>query len=572
MAKKRPIWPPSHVTYEFVTTLRDGIKAQNRKMYEDMHSAERAYDGDIDLGIVLPAGAPSHIPSRAMAKCDGAAAHIISDFPRVDIRTPGVGSRAVKRQELLREACTYALEQLTATSEENVWSEAKFDLVLLGSACIKVVFDEDSWPDPPERGASDADLEEWRKERRSAWPFDTFTVHPGSVQVSPDRSWPHKFVIETQKRTAVDMWTRYPHWRDPQAKDKNPAREIQWVEYWDDINYIAWGDGVEVFRKSNTHKCPPYIWVGVTRGRRGLGAKGILGGAVMSQVRAEARLMTLLDLLWQLDVFPRLLANKDEASSLQDSWNTGPGGILPVERVAGDDKSVEWLDMPQLNAAMFQFLPMVQQSIEDATYNPALMGDRPTGVDYGVHQAMLIGQARQALHPFVSALNRLGSMWVNMILRYMDTILDESIQLPSGARLDNSDIDGFYQARVVFEAVSQEEDDRRVSLGLQVLNAEAESHRTVLSKYFKHENPSSELAQWGAEKVVRQLLETGEVARIAMESAGMEIAEEEIAGETKKAALNLRKRAVGELGNRLQPGQGPTLGTLRGETTEGAGA
>lgn len=570
MARKHS-WPPGKVDYNFVIELRDTLKSKNQTMYTEMRLAERAYDGDIDLGITLPGGAPRHIPATAMSKCDGAAAHINSDFPIVDVRAPGVGVRAVKRQESLKELGAYALERQAANSHVDIWAEAKFDLVQLGATCIKVLFDEDSWPDPPERGASDEDLEDWKRERRSAWPFDTFTVHPGSVVVSPDQSWPHKFVIETQERSAVEMWTRYPGWKDP-SKDKSPARSVEWVEYWDDINYIAWAAGIEVFRRPNTHHCPPYVWVGVSRGRRGKGAKGLLGGAVMSQVQAEARLTTLLDLLWQLDVFPRMKVRKDEAKSVEDSWNTGPGGIVPVEDVDGPNKSMQWLDMPQLNAAMFQFLPLVQQSIKSATYDPALVGERPTGVDYGVHQALLVGQARQGLHPFVSALNHLASMWVNLIFRFIDTMLDETIQLPSGLKINKDDIAGFYQAKVTFEGVSQADDDRRVSLGLQVLNAKGESQQTVLGKYFKSENPAAELAQLMAEDVVRQMIENGDVARVALEYANMAIEGDEVAAETKKADLNLRKRAVGELGNRLRPGQGPPLGTLRGETPQSGSA
>ena len=592
--KQQPGWPPKRVDFTFVSQLRTSLVREYQAEFAEMRRVESAYDGSINLGIKVPAGAPHHIPSTAMSKVDMASANIISDFPRVEVRAPAPGAKGLKRQERLKALGTYAFERTTATSEEDVWAAAKFDLVMLGQACIKFVFKEDEWPEPPDSSDTE-ELKDWQRERQTAWPFETYTVHPGQVLVPPDRQWPHKFAIEIQSRSLLDMWTRYPGWRDPlkgSSEALEPTRVVEWVEYWDEQNYIAWAAGVEVFRRHNVHGVVPFIHIGVTRGRKrrpynvtsgglgggmlGGGPKGILGGAVMSQIEAEARLLTILDLLWQYHVFPRLLTNKDEVKAIEDVWNTGPGGVLPVENVDGPDKSVAWLDMPQLNAAMFQLIPLIQTSIRAATFEPALTGERPTGVDYGVHQAILVGQARQALRPFVSALNRMGSAWCNMVFRYVEGILNEDLVVLGEEKVGPSDINGFYQARVTFEATDEATDDRRIELGLRVLAANAEPHLDILRKYFKSEEPYDELIRLQAEQVVKQMIASGAVAQSAMQKANMTLSEEELKAKTDAAVKGHfgrqgRSPAAGELGNRLAPGQGGSLGTQRGEQSFQAG-
>ena len=579
MARKS--WPPTKVTYEWVMSLYNAMKQEYATIHANMTMCENAYDGKLDLGIRLPEGVPHHIPSTATAKIDNAAANIITDFPHVNIKKPGGGVTAEKRQVKLEKLGAYYLDRIRHEFNYDVFAAAKTDALLYGAYCYKAVFDETQWPDPPD--TSDvAELREWERDRKTAFPFFIRAVNPRTVFVPRDGRWPHTFAIEEQTRLAIDMWTEYPEWRDPKARQRgakpDPARRVLWLEYWDCENYIAFADGEEVFRRKNPLYVTPYVWQPVSRGSRDEMPKGLLL-SVFSELQAQARLHTAADIAWQFYVFPRMLVKKDEAEQVQAAWNTGPGGVIPVEKVHGEERSVNWLDMPQISPAMWNFMPTVEQSIDRATFNETLLGERPTGVDYGVHQGMLVNQARQSLRPFVDALNRGTGNLVNLLFMQTEYTLNEEILVNGETHVTPHDINGHYQAHVTFEAVDKADDDRRAQLGISILRSGALPLKVVLSDYFNREDPEQDIIARDVERVVQQLIDSGTLQAVVMRSANFDEAkaqlDEEVSRATGESAKLSQGRgplppiggaspAFGELSNRMVPGE-VTPARMRGD-------
>jgi hypothetical protein len=133
--------------------------------------------------------------------------------------------------------------------------------------------------------------------------------------------------------------------------------------------------------------------------------------------------------------------------------------------------------------------------------------------------------------------------------------------------INHTIIKGYRSASVVFEATTQEDDDRRVTLGISVLASGALPHMQVLERYFKSKTPREDLIQLYAERVVAELIANGAVAQAVMRTANMEDAEAELSGRVSEAASQVGTPLPGEeamegfeLGNRITPGGTSTLG------------
>lgn len=557
-------------TFDEVMALRQTLTDRYQHFLARAAEAEEAYAGVLQLGIRVPKDVPVHRPSTPSALIDAAAAHIVTDYPVVTVRRPagrGAGERQAKLAALGRHCFARQRERATL----DVWSAVKLDLLLYGAGCVKTVFDEAQWPAPPD---GEEGVEEWQESLRYAWPFYTVAVNPTSILVPPDLRWPHAYAIETQKRLAIDVKASYPDWVDYDDE----LREVEWVEFWTATEYGAWANGQPVFEgRPNPHGIVPYRWDASMAGRALTTdplayARGLLDKA-MGDLKSEAVARVLMETNMQYMVFPRPLVREDEAKAVEAKWNMAPGGLIPVRQVDGDEKSMKFLEVPSLNPALYTFLPMVQAGIRRATFEaPALSGERIPGVDYGVQQALMIGQARQALRPYVEAMNRLATGTAQLWFRYIDKILGEALVVDDSKRVGSKDIDGWYEAKVQFEAVDPIEDDRRETRGMALHRARLISLETTLRDYLKREDPQGEIAQILAEEVVQQLVQSGMLARSTAETAAIVAQSEGLEGEIRNTAQRVTREAasmtssVGELSKRVGvPGQGGTVEPRREE-------
>ena len=133
-----------------------------------------------------------------------------------------------------------------------------FHLLLRGAACKKIIADNEKvWKMPSGRKDS-AKYMDWEYQARQEWPFVTRAIDPLGVLPAPNDRRPLDYIIEKQARTAGEIKRKYPEWTD-KDHGHNPARRVEWLEFWSDDQYICTADGHEVFSRENPYGFVPYI-------------------------------------------------------------------------------------------------------------------------------------------------------------------------------------------------------------------------------------------------------------------------------------------------------------------------
>lgn len=535
-------YAPKSIT-DLAATLKKHYSAMHNRMWQRQRLYAQEYK---NLGIQLPEGVPVHRSSTPTTIVDTLRDQIRVDLPGVSYVSTGPSKNAASHKALMELWARSMLYQIMHRGMINPFSQAAHDLTLLGASCIKSLVDTTTLPTPPERGSFKTDraythaLNLWRVERASVWPFHVRALDPRSVFPAPGMGRPPRFVVEVKKWTVSEARDEFPI-DDLDTGDKrfldlkaakgafaDPLRMVDVVEYWSEPTiiggeeldpgwYIIAIDGQEVRRRPNPYGTMNYVWSysGLGFIHPEMGAESLATGvldSLMGELEAEVRIKTAADAQWQFHVFPRLLTTKDP-NAARRQFQKGPGAIIKIDSMA---EAPKWLEVPPPQPAMYQMLDEVKENIFRRI--PRALFERPAGVDAGVHQALLMGQASKIVGPIAAALDEMGSDLLNVMakqaraLNLSMNVRGSQEELEPERMVKPNDFKSF-NFRVAFEAVDPIENDRRMLAGLSVMKERPRlmSRKLYIEKYMKGvvENPVEEVEQILGEELVEQYMASG---------------------------------------------------------------
>lgn len=487
------------IEYGRLEELLQQSRDYTRAMHDNMDRASRAYALEYNLGVKIPADTPRHVPSTAPSIVDHFVDQIRTGNPTVKLGPIRKGRKGDEWRGILEGFAKYALDQVNTHEDDPLWDYLAFELALSGGGCIRVLFDEELWPDAADRDGTE-------------WPFATRVVHPKNVFICPGHRWPYAYVIEVQHRFLGELKADYGDWSP--GPDKNdliptdPTTDMEVLIYWDNEEYTMFAGGRQVFSKPNLLGIPPYVW-----GFSGLGHKGEEADPehqavgiihhVLSELESEARLMTAVDSLWIRHVWPALFGTVPTQEFIT-KMSAGAGRYIEIKSMEDMPK---FLPPPEINPAMWALLPRLKESIQNGTYSLALEGD--TGnTRYGVLYGMQVGQARLRVDAVKNTLERLVGRVIGLYARYVDKVLDGGLKV-NGKTVDKTDIQGHYDFRVKFEAIDPLDNQQRINTGIQLYAAHAISRHMLLRDFLGLSDITSEEDQRLVETAIEQLVANG---------------------------------------------------------------
>ena len=224
----------------------------------------------------------------------------------------------------------------------------------------------------------------------------------------------------------------------------------------------------------------------------------------------------------------------------------------------------EWMEQAPPNEAMLRFLEVITANIQRKV-SPSLT-ERPSGVDAGIHQALLLGQALKVISPIRRALDIMGGELLNGMARQMKA-LSLKMNVSGGTERQDRMVNGSdwkaFTFKVQFEAIDPVENDRRMLAGLALRRERADglpliSRRTFMERYMGGviENIDDEEAQLIAEAAVAQLVASGALLQSVMQEVQANAQVDNIRAANNQAAAQLagsRERGIETLTGVGQP-------------------
>ncbi len=503
-------------------TLDDIISASEQfysEAHQQMTDADDLYNQDFYLNIDLPENIAVHKSSKATQIVDNLRDQIRVDEPVVVYRERSPKQKDQEHKALMEVWGQNILTQISQSGMIDPLGQAPHDLILRGAACVKITVCEQMLEDKPAKVSKRA----WEAELSHKPHFMLKPVDPLNCYPSPGNEL--TYMVEKQTRRVIDIRESYPHWKDPKAKKfgrsmaDNPLREVDWVEYWTNEEYIVEVDGDRIIDQPNPYGIIPYVYRYSGLGRYNADgnpkhlAVGILH-SIQGELEAEIEVKTAMRAAWQYHVFPRLLTT-DDPSQVAQQFQKGPGAVIKH----APERPPQWLDSPPPNQHMMQFLTSIDESIRRTI--PAALMERQA--DAGIHQAMLIGQALKIISPVKKALNSMGTEVLNKLSHLMHWFeLPMSVQGPRNGdseRMVRGRNFTHHQFEVTFEATDPSEDDRRMLSALAVKREPGLiSRATYRERFLKGVIPNGEEEEEKimAEAVVDQLVGSGMLVQQVM--------------------------------------------------------
>ena len=574
--------------------LETDLHSYYATMNVEMDRNRKLYHHDVKNLVKVPAGMAVHESSTANLIVDNLRDQIRTDEPRVEFETSGKSQTALTEKvlmELWGEACLWEISRRNAMDPIQ---QCVHDMLMLGASCLKYIVDpqvlvtQEASSLPPAA-------------RRMSFPFIVKALDPAVVYPAPGNRRPLNYVLEVQQRRAIDIRSQYgDSWHDPlltkSGVDK-PMRPVKWLEYWsapiyrngekkEDGHYIVEADGFRIIETKSPYGIVPYLWEFSGLGRSNHDGDpahlsvGILS-SIVGELEEEIRIKTAQAHQWLFHAYPRLLTT-DDPRKVRRQLMVGAGSIIKYDPSRGKP---EWLETPAPNPAMLQFLQELMGNIYKKA-SPVLT-ERPEGVDAGVHQAILLGQALKMLSPILRTLNSMGTDLLNGMAHQMNELglsmnirgkQDEQDRMVSGGKFKH------YNFRVEFESVDPVENDRRMLSGLALRRDRADglpliSRHTFMDKYMKGiiENPDDEDVMVISEAVLAQLVASGALSQAAMANIGGG-QEDQMAGAIEQARGQVRGEAgmggaqPGSLGRANEGASGTQIPRRRGLAGPGEGS
>ncbi len=528
------------------TNLKD-LNTELKKHYETMHTSMKVDDDWYNqvtsvAGMFVPLEIPIHFPSTATNIVDNMRDQVGTDEPVIEFSTLSNDENELAWGVTMARWGLDRFEWIRNWSLQDAFEQAKQDLLLRGAGVIKISINEEVLPDPPMRsefkgkGSKEAFNEAVRAyeaKKQLNEPFIVRAIDPLDIMIAPGSLTRPSYVLEHQIRRVVDMSTEYPTWPDPYKKElieagnefdaNNPLREVEWLEYYSAEHYIVTVDGETIIDMPNPYGFVPYIWEYSGLGRShsdgdpGHLARGLLS-TIHGELQAEVRVKTAWDAQWQYHVFPTLLVKK-AAEAAAKQMSVGPGRIMEWG-ILGDEKP-EFLTVPPPDENMIVFLERIEQAISRQTAT-VLSDPGSSGSEFGILEALKIGQALKAVQPVIKTLNRMGAQTLGIMARLSKVRnLSFTVKVSGGNKktITGDRFKDFDHFKVDFESIDAAENDRRMLIGSNLYTHELITKRTFHKKFGKSivDDPDEEMQWMIVEGIVKQMMESGMILEIAMQ-------------------------------------------------------
>ena len=548
------------------------------EMREEMKRWDKLYNREYVSKFPLPDNVYPHESAMPSLIIDNLRDQIRMDEPTITYRARGTSQEALTHKSLMEMWGARVFSQIEETHLINPFQQAPHDLLLRGAACFKFAAGVGLVPkreDFPSVAAYKLALKEWEALEADQFPFFVKTVDPLSLYPSPGLQ-KLTYMIEEQTRRLIDMeeYMRAELWTDPLGKKRmrkdlrdNPLREVKWVELWKPDGYAVVVDGEKIKDMANPYGgIIPYSfrYSGFGRAHADGNPKHLAIG-ILSSITGELEgfieMMTAMRAAWQMYVFPRLLTT-DDATATAKKFRKGPGGVIQYK--SGEPPT--WLEQPEPSPQMLAFLAQIKDTL-NRKVSPALTENQ---ADFGIQQALLIGQALKVISPVKSALNSMATELLNG-LAHITHLHDIRMNVHGGQ--DEVDKERMVRGAdfthpafaVKFEAIDPVENDRRM---LSALGVKREpwtlSNETYTEKFLKGivDNPTEEQAKLLGEALVQQLIESGWMMNFVVN----EVLTRREGKRTQSAATELSKRVESTAGGAAEvvAGRERTLEALAG--------
>ena len=527
--------------FQYVDTLRKQLERHYSVMSTKMQMKEKLYQLEFGDEIRTLPSIRTHIPSTASSLVDDARSQIRVDAPVVSVTPNGPSAPAEQMAQKLTRFGQAMLGQLQENYEVPLPQQTLTDMMLLGAGAVKIAYDAGRVPPMPAKGRNYGKrLRQWEAENSFIFPFYTASIDPRNLLLPPNGAFPYQYAIELQKRTVADVYDKYPLWGDPKAlklsgvQKNNPLRIVEMYEYWDKDIVELYADGELVTRKPNLRGIVPYAWCYSGLGVRRVGSRpedaavGILEH-VISELISEAQIKTTMDAVWRFHAYP-LVTTEDDEHAVADAMNAGPGSVIRHKT----ERPPAYMNPPAPNPSMFALLPEIQRSISQSTLASVLQGERPTGVEAGYLQSLLVGQSRLKFGPVQVSLEKFLERCLQLIshqLKVLDHTMsvygyDEEVEEPR--RITPKDLEGHVKFEVSLDGGEKSEDLGRVTALLAVAQAGYMSRRTYLKEALGYD-PEEESIQLYVESVMDAAVASGYLLPEAVQQA---LQQEEASGLT----------------------------------------
>ena len=501
----------ANVTYKDVMQMKErahsGYLSKMRRTFKEM---DRLYNLEFVHDLKLPAGIRTHVPSTAPSLVDTFVAQVRTTDPKITLGTAGRVTKDKEKTSNRTAFGQHVMQMIDQFEDEPVWEYLRFDLGNLGAACVRIAFDDKRWP---EDAADQPD----------AWPFVLKIVNPSTVVIPPGFRWPYPYVIETQRRTFVEIQQQYPDWK-PNAEfarvnlsnSMKPDTTIDITFYWDNADYYVFAGGEQVYHSINPLGMPPYIWTFSRLGHKSdssdpdTQAVGILRHAA-SELVSEFALKTYADLVWRQTAIPPLMGTPTP-EDMKAQWSAEWGKYIHLN--SPEDK-VEWLDPPVPNPAMWALLGELSNSIQASTIADVLQGESG-GSRAAAQYGFQVGQARLKTNAIKQGLERMAGRVLAIIGLYYTKVLETSIRTDNNT-VNKADIEDYMDWRVTFENVDPRENSQRIQDGLAIWQSGALPWALIAKDYWAIEDVPGEWRNLLSEKMIQQLVDSGAAAQALMQ-------------------------------------------------------
>lgn len=525
------------------------------KMKLQMRRAHAFYKKEIELDVQLPDGLSTHRSSTATLVVDQLRDQIDTSKPNVVAQRAGGSKRAgrvANKQEM------WGRQVLDNIAEEGLvapFNQAKTDEFLRGAAALKFFPKQEVLRQIAAGESNDPDI----------FPFTVTAIDALMLYPSPGRG-ALKYMIEVEDRRVMDIWSSYPGWSDPKAKKlsktqrENPLREVKWVEYWSWVpdpdtgeysgSYIVEADKERIIDLPNMLMRVPYTYRYSGMGRvnhdgdpseLAVNILGLMDGELLEEIKVK----TAMSAQWQFHVFSVLMVKGVSAQDAAKMLRTGPGAVMEVP-LQGD---VEWLEREAPNPQMLEFLREVKQNMAQKV-SPSLAGGNTA--EFGIHEALNIGQALKVTQGPRSSLNYMGAQLLEGLAGYMDLF---DIRMNVHGRMDGVEEDRTVSGKdfkhrrfeVEFEATDPSENDRRMLALLAVERVPGQMSKETFAKVALKDiidDWDDEQERILAEQTMERLVAAGLFDQAVVQELGL-LRQEANVEEAEGEAQNRARAAVG---------------------------
>ena len=523
--------------------------------------SDKMYRHEVSSLMQVPEGMEVHESSTPSLMDDNLRDQIRTDEPIVTYQSTGRSASALQFKELAQMWAAGVLHEISASALIDPIQQVVHDFLLRGAGCIKFIVDPEYML--PSGGDEDADT--------GMFPWLVKAVDPLSIFPAPGSKRTPAYVLESQTRTVLDMQMHYAdHWHDPivrrGGKKRKPSDPVKWLEFWsgptfkdgkqvDPGQYVVEADGIRIIDQPNPYGVLPYVFSYSGLGRANHDgepshlSEGILD-SVIGELEEEIRIKTAWAHQWLFSAYPRLLTT-DDPRRVRRQFMVSAGSVIKYN----PGEKPEWMEQQPPNEAMLRFLEVITANIQRKV-SPSLT-ERPSGVDAGIHQALLLGQALKVISPIRRALDIMGGELINGMAKQMKAL---SIKMNVSGGTENQDrmVAGrdfkAFTFRVQFEAIDPVENDRRMLAGLALRRERADglpliSRRTFMERYMGGviDNIDDEESQLIAEAAVAQLVASGALLQSVMQEVQANAQAGQVAAAGDQAAAQIaggRERGI----------------------------